>query len=69
MAAVYNPWKNPPETGTLQGEFASPELMAEQSAPEVPEAPEPEETMMMQALAVIDQQSQIIKSLTAQLTS
>jgi hypothetical protein len=69
MAQVFNPWKDPPGTGTLTGDLASFEINDEES-PEA-ESMEHESEMpggghgdaMAQALAVISQQADLIAKL------
>ena len=72
MAQVFNPWASPPSTGTLTGDLASFEIndMPSPEGPntgeadsEAPEAPEPEDVMMQQALSVISQQADLIAKL------
>jgi hypothetical protein len=81
MAVVFNPWMNPPETGSLTGEFAGPQLDpeladADESVPEMEDdSADAEEDAtesgagqhMAQALGVIQQQSTLIGQLLAQL--
>ena len=79
MAQIFNPWADPPTTGTLTGDLASFEINGmdgpadsgealEDSAPESEsesetETPEPEDMMMQQALQVISQQAELISKL------
>ena len=71
MAQIFNPWANPPETGSLIGDFAGPQLDPQQAAidPEtgLPEDTAPEAEPMAQALAVISQQSTLIGQLLTKL--
>jgi len=66
MADIYNPWEHPTEPGSLGGEFATAALNGVDGDgspyPETPENP------MAQALAVIQQQSDVIRQLTAAMT-
>lgn len=66
MAKIFNPWESPPTTGALTGDLASFEIN-DSAGPdmetEAPEAPEVEDTMMQQALAVISQQAELIAKL------
>jgi hypothetical protein len=61
MSEIYNPWAQPPETGTLEGEFATPEYDADESMPDMPMEATGEQ--LEQALEVIQQQSEVIQML------
>ncbi len=72
MAAIYNPWQQPPNTGVLPPTLplATPELMAPVTDPllEMEELGESGAgDSMTQALSVIQQQSQLISQLMSML--
>lgn len=68
MAQIYSPWDNPPEAGDIL--LASKEFEAPMPEAEDAEGMESagETDMMAEALSIINEQAQLIKSLTAQLT-
>lgn len=63
MATIFNPWADPVETGTLSGEFATPELNGEMQSEDSEMEMEMEGDSMSQALGVIQQQSTLIAQL------
>jgi hypothetical protein len=68
MAAIFNPWQNPVETGSLSGEFATPEFYdADEAMPELPM--EQPSDQLSAAMSVIQQQSTVIQQLTEALAS
>ena len=68
MAQIYSPWDNPQEAGGIvlaSKEFEAPLPGAEDSGGMEAAG---EADMMSEALSIINEQAQLIKSLTAQLT-
>lgn len=67
MAKIYSPWENPPANDIVlaskEFEAPMPESDAGEGAHEAPHG-----DMMQQALATIQQQSQLIRDLMQQLT-
>jgi hypothetical protein len=70
MAQVFNPWKDPPGTGTLTGDFASIEINdmegPDEAAHDMPASEHAD--AMAQALQVISQQAELIAKLMATLS-
>jgi hypothetical protein len=68
MAQIYSPWDNPQEAGGIV--LASKEFEAPMPEAEYSEGTESagDPDMMAEALSIINEQAQLIKSLTAQLT-
>lgn len=74
MAAIYNPWQQPPSTGVLPTTMplATPELLAPETDPLLDmeeDRMEGSHDAMTQAMGVIQQQSQLISQLMSMLSS
>lgn len=80
MAAIYSPWSNAGAEYSIEENMATTTYVEGYDAAEdAGEAPEPEDSgagehggghmdMMAEAMSIINEQSQLIKSLTTQLT-